>query len=91
VMAQRSRYSQRRGVLVEALSDAGFQIDHSEAGLYIWCTQGKETQQTLNWFAKRGILVAPGSFYGPSGRQHVRVSLTAADERVAAAAERLAR
>jgi succinyldiaminopimelate transaminase len=91
LMAQRSRYSQRRTVLTDALTDAGFRIDHSEAGLYLWCTQGKDTKHTVNWFADRGILVAPGSFYGPSGRQHVRVSLTAPDERVAAAAARLIR
>ena len=33
-----------------------------------------------------GILVAPGHFYGPAGNRHVRVALTATDERVAAAA-----
>lgn len=91
VMAQRSRYGQRRTVLMDALTEAGFRIDHSEAGLYLWCTQGKDTQTTVSWFADRGILVAPGSFYGPLGSKHVRVSLTAPDERVASAAERLAR
>jgi aspartate/methionine/tyrosine aminotransferase len=39
--------------------------------------------------AKRGILVAPGEFYGPSGAPYVRIALTATDERVAAAAARL--
>ena len=43
----------------------------------------------MNWLADRGILVAPGDFYGPAGAQHVRVALTATDERVAAAVERL--
>jgi len=37
-----------------------------------------------------GILIAPGSLYGPSGSRHVRVALTATDERVAAAVSRLA-
>ena len=39
--------------------------------------------------ADRGILVAPGSFYGAAGAQHVRVALTATDERIEAAAQRL--
>jgi aspartate/methionine/tyrosine aminotransferase len=43
----------------------------------------------LAWLAERGILVAPGEFYGARGRQHVRVALTATDERIAAAVERL--
>jgi aspartate/methionine/tyrosine aminotransferase len=42
------------------------------------------------WLADQGILVAPGEFYGPAGRQHVRVAFTATDERVAAAVHRLA-
>jgi aspartate/methionine/tyrosine aminotransferase len=43
----------------------------------------------VNWLADRGILVAPGDFYGPAGARNVRVALTATDERVAAAVERL--
>jgi aspartate/methionine/tyrosine aminotransferase len=35
------------------------------------------------------VLVAPGAFYGTAGRRHVRVALTATDERVAAAGARL--
>ena len=37
-----------------------------------------------------GIVAAPGSFYGPAGARHVRMALTATDERVDAAVERLA-
>jgi aspartate/methionine/tyrosine aminotransferase len=40
--------------------------------------------------AEQGVLVAPGEFYGPAGHQHVRIALTATDERIAAAADRLA-
>src|SRR5690606_41849937 len=36
VAAQREVYARRREVLVEALGAAGLQIDHSEAGLYLW-------------------------------------------------------
>ena len=35
--------------------------------------------------AELGILVAPGEFYGPAGERHVRVAVTATDERIAAA------
>jgi succinyldiaminopimelate transaminase len=40
--------------------------------------------------ARLGILVAPGSFYGTAGGHHVRLALTATDERINAAAMRLA-
>ncbi|SFK22718.1 succinyldiaminopimelate transaminase [Amycolatopsis sacchari] len=86
---QRERYARRRTVLQKALQDNGFTIDHSEAGLYLWASRGEDAWATVNWLAERGILVAPGTFYGPKGGQHVRVALTATDERVEAAAERL--
>lgn len=88
--AQRVRYAERRDVLRKALLDNGFRIDHSEAGLYLWASRDEDCWSTVEWFAQRGILVAPGAFYGPSGAKHVRVALTATDERVRAAADRLA-
>jgi succinyldiaminopimelate transaminase len=89
VAAQRERYAARRAVLREALVAAGFRIDHSEAGLYLWATRDEPCWSTVDWFAARGVLVSPGEFYGPAGDRHVRVALTATDERVAAAAGRL--
>lgn len=90
VEAQRALYAARRTALREALTGAGFRIDHSEAGLYLWATRGEPCWDTVAELAKRGILVAPGEFYGPAGARHVRVALTATDERVAAAVQRLA-
>jgi len=89
VAAQRELYAARRDALRIALTKAGFEISHSEAGLYLWSTRGEECWQTVDWLAERGILAAPGAFYGPAGAQHVRIALTATDERVAAAAARL--
>lgn len=87
--AQREHYARRRDVLRKSLIDSGFQIDHSGGGLYLWATRGEDAWQSVGWFADRGVIVAPGVFYGPRGVQHVRVSLTATDERVEAAAARL--
>lgn len=86
---QRDRYARRREALLPALRSAGFTVDHSEAGLYLWVTRGEPCRHTVAWLAKRGILVAPGDFYGPGGAQHVRMALTATDERIAAAVARL--
>jgi succinyldiaminopimelate transaminase len=89
VAVQRGRYARRREILRDALLKAGFTIEHSEAGLYLWATRGEDSWVTVDWLAQRGILAAPGAFYGPSGAQFVRIALTATDERVAAAAARL--
>jgi len=91
VEAQRARYGERRSVLLAAMRGAGFTVEHSEAGLYLWATRGEDCWETVAALAGVGVLVAPGVFYGAAGARHVRVALTATDERVAAAAQRLAR
>ncbi len=87
---QRGRYAARRAALRQGLEGAGFRIDHSEAGLYLWATRDEPCWTTVDALAACGILVAPGDFYGPAGQRHVRVALTATDERVAQVPERLA-
>lgn len=89
VQEQRARYIGRRRVLAPALEAAGFRIDHSEAGLYLWATRDEDCWETAADLAERGILVAPGDFYGSRGARHVRLALTAPDAVIAGAAERL--
>ena len=89
VVEQKERYRQRRAVLRGAVEAAGFTVTHSEAGLYLWSTRGEDCWATVAALADVGVLVAPGEFYGAAGEQHVRFALTATDERIAAAAERL--
>jgi succinyldiaminopimelate transaminase len=85
---QRDRYRRRRDALLAAFRSAGFTVDHSEAGLYLWVTRGEACRDTVTWLAQRGILAAPGEFYGARGARHVRVALTATDERIAVAVDR---
>ena len=89
VAAQRERYRARRDVLRPALESAGFRIDHSEGGLYLWATEGEDAWTTMGRLADLGILAGPGHFYGDHFPQHVRFSLTATDERIGEAAARL--
>jgi succinyldiaminopimelate transaminase len=87
---QRARYAARRDRLRAALTGAGWTIEHSEAGLYLWATRpGHDGWGSVQMLAEAGVLVAPGEFYGPAGRQHIRVALTATDERIDAAVARL--
>jgi succinyldiaminopimelate transaminase len=91
-LEQRERYAGRRTVLRAAFAEAGWTIDHSEAGLYLWATHpAHDCWSAAEWLAAgAGILVAPGELYGPAGVRHIRVALTATDERIAAAAARIA-
>ena len=87
---QRARYAGRRARLRPALEAAGWAVDHSEAGLYLWAShQDLDCWASVSTLAKLGILVAPGEIYGPAGTRHIRVALTATDERIDAAIARL--
>lgn len=89
VAAQKQRYRARRTALKSALESAGFRVDRSEAGLYLWATEHRDAWDSLGRLADLGILGGPGHFYGVHHPDHVRLSLTATDERIAAAAARL--
>ncbi|MRK00987.1 succinyldiaminopimelate transaminase [Aeromicrobium sp. S22] len=89
VEQQRAVYAARRADLRAALESAGFRIEHSDGALYLWATRGEPCRDTIDWLAERGILAAPGDFYGAAGSHHVRVAFTATDERIAAAVARL--
>jgi succinyldiaminopimelate transaminase len=90
VEEQRARYARRREVLREALTRAGWTISLSQGGLYLWATHPSyDAYGSVAALADRGILVAPGDFYGTLGQRHIRVALTGTDERVDAAVKRL--
>ena len=88
---QKARYGARRDILAAGRAAAGFRVEHSEAGLYLWATRpGLDCWAACELLAAGcGILVGPGSMNGTAGQDYIRVALTATDERVAAAAERL--
>lgn len=89
VAEQRARYNARRAQLIPALKDAGFTIEHSEAGLYIWTTRRENCWDSVAWLAERGIIATPGVFYGELGASHIRIALTATDHQIAQAAARI--
>ncbi|MBB4735578.1 succinyldiaminopimelate transaminase [Micrococcus cohnii] len=98
VAAQKDLYRARRERLLPALLEAGCAVDHSEAGLYLWARRAdiavadateQHSWDLLGEFADRGIMGGPGVFYGAAGHGYVRLSLTASDAAVQAAADRL--
>ncbi|TWP34560.1 succinyldiaminopimelate transaminase [Leekyejoonella antrihumi] len=89
VAQQKAIYARRREVLRAAMVQAGWQIDYSDAGLYLWASQGMSCRASVDELARIGILVTPGDFYGSAGDQHVRVALTATDDQIRTAAARI--
>ena len=89
VAEQRDRYNARKAKVRAAIEKHGFQIDHSEAGLYLWATRNETDWESVAWFAERGILVTPGNFYGVKGAQHIRIAMTATDAQIDELVKRL--
>ena len=89
VAVQRERYNARRAKLSPALIAAGFKIEESAAGLYIWCTRSEDCWKSVEWLAKLGIVATPGSFYGELGSSHIRIAMTATDAQISDAADRI--
>lgn len=89
VAEQRERYRARRDVLRPALVEAGYRVDGSEAGLYLWATRDEDAWDSVAEFAELGIVVGPGPFYGDCSPNHVRLALTANDDAIEGAAARI--
>lgn len=89
VAAQKELYRERRALLLPAIEAAGYRLDNSEAGLYLWVTAGKDAWESIEDLAHLGIIAGPGIFYGEYFPRHVRLSLTASTEHIAEAARRL--
>jgi aspartate/methionine/tyrosine aminotransferase len=87
---QHARYARRREILLPAIEKAGWAVSGSHAGLYLWAAhRDYDCWESVRLLSEIGILVSPGEFYGPAGIRHIRVALTATDERIASAAARL--
>jgi aspartate/methionine/tyrosine aminotransferase len=89
VAVQRDRYNARKKTLTPALQAAGFTIDFSDAGLYLWATRSEDCWASVSWLAELGILATPGIFYGEKGSQHIRIAMTATDTQISEAAARI--
>jgi LL-diaminopimelate aminotransferase len=85
-------YPERRRVIVEALAAAGVEVFPTQATFYVWARVPGE-EDSLDFCARvlrdHGVVLTPGVGFGPGGEGWFRISLTAPDERVAAAAARL--
>jgi LL-diaminopimelate aminotransferase len=85
-------YEGRRDLVVSALASIGVEITPPKGTIYVWAPVPEGHTSTS--FAelvleKAGVVVSPGSMYGPSGEGFFRISLTTPDERLAEAVERM--
>jgi aspartate/methionine/tyrosine aminotransferase len=68
----RARYAAKRDVMIPAIEARGWEIVASEATMYLWVAAPPESVDRL---VDRGVIVAPGEFFGPSGAGYIRFAL----------------
>lgn len=89
VSEARERYRRKREVLVEALERHGCRLARgSVATMYVWVAvpAGETSDSFAARMLERGIVVAPGSYLGPSGEGYARLALVPTEEQCARAA-----
>ncbi|HVQ46281.1 MAG TPA: aminotransferase class I/II-fold pyridoxal phosphate-dependent enzyme, partial [Gemmatimonadales bacterium] len=88
----RTELQRRRDAAVVALTQAGFTVEPPKAAMYLWVPLPAGTSSAS--FAKgaleqNGVVVLPGSAFGPAGEGFFRIALTVGADRLEAAAVRL--
>jgi len=89
-----AEFQRRRDAAVESFSEAGFSVASPKATMYIWCPLPKNIPSAI--FGERllqdeGVVVLPGSAFGPGGEGFFRVSFITSPERLREAATRAGR
>jgi LL-diaminopimelate aminotransferase len=87
-------FRRRRDAAVAALRSAGFEVEPPRATMYLWVpVPGGEPSEAfaLRALEEQGVVVMPGAAMGPGGEGFLRLALTAAEDRLAEAADRLGR
>jgi LL-diaminopimelate aminotransferase len=89
---QNATYTRRRDLVVSALGAIGVDVTAPKGTIYIWAPVPDghtSTSFAETVLEEAAVVVSPGSMYGPSGEGFFRISLTAPDERIEEAVERM--
>jgi acetylornithine aminotransferase len=70
----RARYAAKRDVLLPVLADLGWEVVASDATMYLWVAV-PDAKTLVERLLEHGVLVSPGSFFGPSGEGYIRFAL----------------
>ena len=73
----RARYRAKRDVLMPVLAAAGWEVVASEATMYLWVAvpTGEAAEAVALRLLEHGVIVSPGTFFGPSGEGYIRFAL----------------
>ena len=89
----REIYRRKRDVLLPALARKGIRVAGSEATMYLWLEvpAGESSEELAARLLEHGLIVSPGTFFGPSGEGYWRLALVPTEAECERAAEILDR
>jgi acetylornithine aminotransferase len=87
----RALYRAKREALLPVLEHKGLRVAASEAGMYLWVEVDGGSEAFAERLLEHGVVVSPGSFFGPSGEGYVRFALVPGIDDCRRAAELLER
>jgi LL-diaminopimelate aminotransferase len=90
--AQNDLYARRRDLVVGALGEIGVDVAPPQGTIYLWAPvpEGHTSTSFVELVLEEaGVVISPGSMYGPSGEGFFRISLTTPDERIEEAVARM--
>lgn len=86
-------YKHRQNLLVEGCNALGMHARTPQASLYVWAhipAQFTTSRDFVNWlFDETGVLLTPGTNFGPTGEGYVRISIAVPEERITTALQRM--
>lgn len=83
---RRKIFAEKRAILRPAFEDLGMKVVASRAGLYLW-VQVEDEMTATRLLLDGGVVVSPGSIFGPGGEGHLRLALVPTVEECAEAVE----
>jgi len=85
-------YTRRRDLVVSALREIGVEVPSPKGTIYVWAPvpEGHTSTSFCELVLEEAaVVISPGSMYGPSGEGFFRIALTAPDDRIEEAVERM--
>ena len=89
VRRTRALYRRKRDLILPALEERGFRVAGSEASFFLWFAVpgGESSEAFATRLLEHGVVVAPGSYFGPAGEGYARLALVPSEDECARAAE----
>ena len=91
VETNRAAYERRRDLLCDGLTSIGWRVERCPATMFVWADVPEKFRSSMEFVEalceKAGVIVTPGSAFGPSGEGHVRMALVQDEDQIQSAVQ----